>query len=286
MRFNALAQVYSRLVICAAAAVVLSGCITPSEKRGMKDDIFSVQTRLLNLERLLADTSKDAKSSGDSATRRIASTQSELERLSREMQQVHGDIDALKVGVATGSMPGVDSATQEHSVGATMTKLSLRLDAIEASQQELLDVIKKAGQKGAGAKKKDSKALADADELQKAYDHRRYKQVVEDAPKLTKGGAAKDRETARFLLASSQFKLGNFQDAALKFSDFLESKPTGKYLAEAKLRLGDCFHRLGDNATAQVYYAEVVKEYPTSQEAAKANDHIAEMAATKSSAQH
>ena len=281
-KVRGLGRSLSTLVLAAA----FSACITPSEKHGMKDDIFNVQTRLLNLERLLADTSKDAKTSGDSATRRIASTQSELERLSHEMQQVHGEIDALKVGVSTGQMPGVDPATQEHSVAATMAKLSERLDAIETSQQELLDVIKKAGQKGAGAKKKDSKAIADADELQKAYDKHRYKQIVEDAPKLTRVGAAKDRELARFLLASSEFKLGNFQEAALKFSDFLESKPAEKFLPEAKLRLGDCFHRLGDNATARVYYAEVVKEFPASQEAAKATEHIAEMAATKSPAKH
>ena len=86
----------------------LTACITPSEKKQMKDDLFNVQTRVLNLERLLTDTSKEGKSNAEAAVRRIASTQAELERMSRELQQVHGDIDALKVGVSTGEMPGLD----------------------------------------------------------------------------------------------------------------------------------------------------------------------------------
>lgn len=145
-----------RAVVGGAAVLgmlsMLSGCITASEKKGMKEDIFNVQTRLLNLERLLADTSKDAKNNGESATRRIASTQSEIERLSHEMAQVHGEIDALRVGVTTGQMPGVDPATQEHSVAATLAKFGERLDTIEAAQQEIIEAIKKAG--GKSVKKK------------------------------------------------------------------------------------------------------------------------------------
>ena len=151
--------------------VGISSCITPSEKRLMKDDIYSVQMRLLNLERLLADTSKDAKNSGESATKRIASTQTELERMSRELQVVHGEIDALKVGVTTGQLPGADSSTQEHSVARNLSKLTERIGAVESAQEDLIEALKKAGVKG-GKKKDSRKTATDVAELQKAFDER------------------------------------------------------------------------------------------------------------------
>lgn len=136
------------LLLC----VSFTACITPGEKRVMKDDIYSVQMRLLNLERLLADTSKDAKSTGDSATKRIASTQAELERMSRELQMIRGEIDALRVGVLTGQLPGADPSSQEHSVAKNLTKLSDRVAAVESAQEDLIEVLKKAGVKS-GKKK-------------------------------------------------------------------------------------------------------------------------------------
>lgn len=80
-------------------------------------------------------------------------------------------------------------------------------------------------------------------------------------------------------MAESQFRVGNIQEAALKFNDFVDSKPAS-HLAEAKMRLGDCFRHLGDNATAKVYYDEVTKQFPGSPEATKAGERLGELAAT------
>ena len=253
----------------------ISSCITPSEKRVMKDDIYSVQMRLLNLERLLADTSKDAKNSGESATKRIASTQAELERMSRELQVVHGEIDALKVGVTTGQLPGADASTQEHSVARNLTKLTERIGAVESAQEDLIEALKKAGVKG-GKKKDPRKTATDVAELQKAFDEKHFKQVLEEGSKLPKPASGDEQEQLQFLLAESQFRLGNIKDAALKFNDFVDSKPSPKYLGTAKLRLGDCFRHLGDVATSNVFYEELIKEFPSSDEAAKARERLAE----------
>jgi TolA-binding protein len=64
------------------------------------------------------------------------------------------------------------------------------------------------------------------------------------------------------------------REAALKFNEFLESKPGKKYLATAKMRIGDCFRHLGDGATAKVYYEELIKEFPDSDEATKAKEGL------------
>ena len=251
--------------------LIIGGCITPREKRDLQNDLFNVQTRLLTLERSLSDTSKDARHTGESASRRLASTQSEMERIGHEMQQIRGDIDALKVGVTTGQMPGREN--QQNSVSSQLGRLSDRLDDIEQNQEELLDALKKAGL-SKSSKKTASKKTGTIEELQNFFDGKKYKQVIEDAPRLTSTGSAADKEKARFLLAEAYFKLGKMREAALKYSEFIESHPSPKLIPSVKLRLGDCFRHLGDKATAQIYYEELMKEFPDSDEATKAKERL------------
>jgi TolA-binding protein len=42
------------------------------------------------------------------------------------------------------------------------------------------------------------------------------------------------------------------------------------------MRLGDCFRHLGDNETAKLYYEELIRDFPNTDEAAKAKERLAE----------
>src|SRR5262249_48489802 len=156
---------------------------------------------------------------------------------------------------------------KEGSVASTLNTLTQRLDAVEAAQEDVLEAIKKAGaaSKKTADKKDSKKKLGGADELQQAYDDKHYKQVTEDAPKPLKESKGAAKEQIRFLLAESFFKLGKMRDAALKFNELVESKPSAKYMPLAKMRIGDCFKNLGDDTTARLYYEELIKEYPKSE---------------------
>jgi TolA-binding protein len=245
--------------------------MTPKEKKDMQNDMFNVQTRLLSLERTLTDSTKEAKDTGEGAAKRVASAQADMERLSRDIQQIRGDIDALKVGVSTGRLPGADAS--EQTLGDKLDSMAERLEAVEQSQEELLGALKKAGLNAPGKGK--DKGVANAKDLQKAFDAKRYKQVTEEAPKLLKKADGKDKEQVMFLHAEALFKLGKMREAALKYNDFLEVKPGDKLVPVAKMRIGDCFRSLGDGETAKVYYEELIKEFPDSDEAAKAKERMA-----------
>jgi TolA-binding protein len=43
------------------------------------------------------------------------------------------------------------------------------------------------------------------------------------------------------------------------------------------MRIGDCFKNLGDDTTARLYYEELIKEYPKSEEASKARESLAKL---------
>ena len=268
---------HQRLALAVFFLMTVSGCITPSEKKNMQGDIFNVQTRLLTLEQQLTENKSEVKTTGDSASKRIASAKADMDKIQSELQRIHGDIDTLRVGVVTGQLPGTDPE-KEGSVAATLNALSARIEAIEAAQEDLLDAIKKSGgSKHTADKKADKHKVGGVDELQQAFDDKHFKQVVDEAPKFVKESKGIEREQARFLLAESYFKLGKMRDAALKFNELVDSKPSGKYLPASKMRIGDCFKSLGDESTARLYYEETIKDYPKSEEAAKAKERLAEL---------
>lgn len=252
------------------------GCITPKEKKDMQGDIFNLQTRLLTLERELADTSKESKGTADSATKRLASTRAEIERLSSELQKIRGELDAIRIGVVTGRMPGVD-ANQEGSVAATISRVEERLVSLEQTQTEILEAISKAGVKKNSKKPTTRKSTVSLSELQSSFDGKKYKTVTEDAPLVIKEGDVSERSQAFYLLAESYFKLGDMRIAAIKYNEFLDSKPPKSFLPIVKMRLGDCFRNLGDADTAKIYYEELIREFPDSSEASKAKERLAEI---------
>lgn len=267
-----------RLFIVAAGtafvASALSGCITPSEKRQLRNDLFAAQTRILTLEKQLADTSKEAKTSGASNVKKIASTQADMDRILRDIQILRGELDAVKHAMRTGVVPGEESAGEEG--GMTLPKLAERVEAIEQAQEELLEALNKAGVKK-GAKKSARKPSGNLKELETAFKAKRYKDVVDDAAEVIKKESGDNKAEARYLWAEAYFKLGKMRDAALKFNDLADSKPPKSMLPAVKMRLGDCFRNLGDPATAKIYYEELVNDFPSTDEALKAKERIAEL---------
>ena len=89
------------LPFCLVGFLLVSGCITPQQKRQMDDDIYRLQTKVLELESSLNHTKSADQKIGESNIKTIASTSSDVERLGLEVKRMKGDIDALRVGVQT-----------------------------------------------------------------------------------------------------------------------------------------------------------------------------------------
>ena len=56
-----------------------------------------------------------------------------MEKMEIDLQKMKGDIDALRVGVMTGQMPGTDP-DQEGSIAKTLNELGARLEKVEEDQ--------------------------------------------------------------------------------------------------------------------------------------------------------
>lgn len=259
-----------KLAIVSALYVCSTGCFTPNKERQLNSDIYSLQQRTFELEKKLSDKSSTQQTSSDTTKKSIASTTMTVEKLEIEIQRLKGELDALKVGIRTGQVPGEE--VEEGTLIYTINDILTRMESVEESQAEILAAIR--GDKKDKKDKKDSDsaskstAINTVDELSSAFDKKLYPKVISEAPDLLKKVNKKSsKETIMFLYAESLYKLGKLRDAALKFNDFIDAKPSKEKIAHAKLRMGDCFRHLGDNATSKVYYSELIEEFPGTEQA-------------------
>lgn len=85
-----------------------------------------------------------------------------------------------------------------------------------------------------------------------------------------KKAKGKEREQILIAFGESLLKVGRPKEAALQFNEVVESKPSDKNMAIAKLRLGDAFKAMGDKDTSRLFYDEVATKYANSPEGEKA----------------
>ena len=255
--------------------VITSGCVTPQQKKDLDDDIYRLQTRVLQLESGMSNSRANDQKSGESHNKTLAATTSDVERLNVDVKRMKGDIDALKIGVQTGQMPGQETP-QEGSIGAQLAEINARLEAVENQQKEIVASLEHASEKSVSKKPNDRKegttgsANADSASLQTAFDRKHYKEVAEDAPTVLKKSKGKDREQVLMIYGESLMRLNRPKEAALQFNELVELKPSDKPLAVAKLRLGDAFKAMGDKDTSKLFYEEVAAKYAGTPEGDKA----------------
>ena len=121
--------------------LMLAGCFTPAKERQLRDEIFNLQTRVMQLESALMDENTPA---GEAAKRRLASTAADIEKLSSEMSRIKGELDAMKIGVTTGFMPGVEG-DQANTLGGRLRALTEQMAALEANQGDVISSLEKQG---------------------------------------------------------------------------------------------------------------------------------------------
>jgi len=250
-----------RWLLVATTLIASAACLTPAEKRSMQNDIFTLQTRTVQMEALLKDRSNDLRTNSNKASKRLASTATELDRLRLDIQIIKGEIDALRVGVQSGQMP--DANPNDSSVANTLKSVMERLANIESQQDKIISALE---QKPV-ASAQPSKPTASTGNLDADFRAKNWPAVVTLAPKkLKQTNNLSKKQKILYYLAEGLYQTKKISDAALKFNEYLDAGGT-KYKTKAKLRLGDCFRELGDAATAKTYYEELVKEFPKSKEA-------------------
>jgi TolA-binding protein len=279
--------------LCGLLAVLtMTSCVTVAREKEIRKDIFDIQTRMMRFEQVYE------KQTGDTARQKFAAAATELDRVRTDINRLNGDVDALRMGVQSGKMPGTPDTPE--TVAARLKGLEDKLTLVQTAQEEILQLLEKGGNakglkaskadpdrdKGDKAGKDDKTAKTDAGEgvefknfgaMKSAFQKNRFRDVSEAAPKVIHGLKGKDKDEAIYMYAESLFRSGNTLDAALQFNNYMDTKPRRERVAHSKLRLGDCFRAQGDVGTAKIYFQEIIKEFPTSSEAKRSKERLADL---------
>lgn len=266
-------------------AFSINACVTHSAMNTWLADMHKLKKRVLELERGLLEATQESADKGDISTKQYTSNRQRLDDIDAQLQKVMGLLDAVKVGVITGKYPGIDSSGE--SIADSISDLQMRIGEIESSHTVLMQEFKRLvalyDKKHRLKQNKKRKTISSLKGLRTAFEKKRYLHVFEDAKRVIKRMQESDnkheaKHEAMYLHAESAFKLGKIRDAALYFNELVEqSAEEDKYTKTAKTRLGDCFRYLGDVATAKLFYEDIVRSYPESQEATKAEEKLQAM---------
>ena len=159
-------------------------------------------------------------------------------------------LDTLKVAIRKGYIPG--ELADETSLYARVEKLE-KQGSVAPSPG--VAVAKAPEKKSVEAPQKLNYA-----QINQAFHDKQYDLVIQNAPRYYKGSHAKG---SRYLVAESHYQKGRWSKAALGFNELLEMKPSDKVLPHVRMRMGNCFEKMGKMDAAQVYYQELLQLHPT-----------------------
>lgn len=268
---------YTFKLVILLATVSSASCMSFRAEKQMRDDMFKMQTRLLELEKGVQKDSAGISKRADQASQGVASISSSINSLEREIQQLGGQVDMFKYALEKGEMPG--AMESEDSLFSRLSNIEERVAQMEETQKDILTMIEGLDTKGKNKSNlKSNKSIGSLSEAREAFKKKRYSYLKRDIPALKKKMSRKSsKQELSYLYAESLYKLGSLKDAAIEFHDFLDSKPAKKYLPHAKMRMGDCYRHLGDKETASIYYEELISEYPKTTEATWAKERLAKI---------
>lgn len=257
-----------------AAAMMISlgavpACFTPAKERQLRDEIFSLQTRVMQLESALMDENTPA---GEAARRRLASTATDIEKLNSEIGKLKGEVDAVRIGASTGFMPGIEG-DQANTVGGKLRDLSERMATIEATQGEVVSSLERQGVDIKGAKASRGNVARGTDKsLEKAPPRDEEPAASErDNVKSEPVRDSKTKEEAKKTDGKGLLTVKQFRDAFGKrqFKRIIEDGPAAiKSAAKPKEKeeitwlLAESHYKLGQMREAALQFNEFIDSKP------------------------
>ena len=285
-------------------SVLLFSHLACQTKEDLERDrkIFSLQTRILQLEKIFHKENKSTQKTGKTLSLGLAESKVRQEEVWETLQSLKGELQTLRHFTGANELSPESLSSQnldkrflsiEKKI-ENLAEVKEKINTLDKTQNDILknmeNLVKLAAslkkevkaQLAASLKKEKKKTRTKMSSLasyEKAFKEKRYLHVVEDYSSLSAKTKASNKARFGYLHAESLFKLGRISAAALSFDELLKEKNTGKKTSKIYLRLGDCFRLLGEKKTALIYYEELLEKYPKSKEVNLAKDYLKKLKA-------
>jgi len=248
----------------------LGGCLATPRSMRMEQDFDEMKRRLAGLERNVASMRSDQTGAEndrlDSAVRRQADLQANLDALRVELQTVKGRLD--------------DVARQPQDLRQELDliqqDMGLKLNSIEDRLQKIEMSPGAAQATQPAAVPQSPKGLYEEGLrlIQKENNLAAGRQVLEDF--LRKYPQDELAVNAMYWIGETYYGEKKYENAILQFQDVIQKFGDHPKVASALLKQGLSFKALGDTKNAKVLLQRVVELFPLSDEAKTAKQRLAE----------
>lgn len=217
------------LAVAAACLLLLPGCLTSSQTKGLQADIDAIQAQLLQLQREHAAL-------GDQLQGQAAMIAAALQERQESQRVEQADLTA-EVGSLT---------VQMDVLGAKLDDTNYRLSSLAAEIQAARELWSRAPAAASAAPPGDG-------------DGGPVPAVGTPASAPVSGGASPDEI---FNTAYADYTKGNYPLAILGFQEYLEKFPATDFSDDALYWIGESYYSQGKYADAAEALGEVSRRYP------------------------
>jgi tol-pal system protein YbgF len=216
------------------------------------------------------------------AEKNNAGMKEEEEKLTARLKDLELSIDDLKKRVMPSEKVQPDSSkeeTKDANEAATAEKSKTAEDGKLVTGTEKVQQTEKKTE-GNKAPKEDVKDVYLA-----GYQAFKDGKTAEARAKLT--SVLKDypdneySDNARFWIAESYYKDGNYEDAILTYEELLKKNPKSDKVPGAMLKQGLSFYALKDERTGKIILEKLIEQFPDSEQAKTAKKKIGKPAPSK-----
>ncbi|HQL00210.1 MAG TPA: tol-pal system protein YbgF [Smithellaceae bacterium] len=271
---------YFVYLMLSVAAFVTCGCATSSDLRMLKSEMNQqMEEKLVAFDAKIGDLKKEQdKNSAALATIRKgqANTTADFSELRDQIQQLRGQIEALKKEVTQDEPPRKDAEVEEK-----LNQMLLKINFIE----NFLEIGRKdvpvngnapvAAPKNGQGKPDRAAIYASAYQLfqegQYGKAREAFVQFLAEHPK------SEYSDNAQFWIGECYFFEKKYEQAILEYDKVTKNYPGGNKVSYALLKQGLSFLNLGDKTSAKLLLQQVIREYPNTNQARIARSKLQEI---------
>lgn len=263
----------------AACLMLFSGCATTKDLDRASGDlnrkIEIVNQKLTATDSNIQTLKKEVGANVDGLRKSQANTGADLTELREQVQQLQGQVDALRKEIGGAGRAGHDDTKEK------LEQLASKVNFLET----YLAIGEKNGHtsSGNGSKAKEPAKGKTARDDQYAtayayYKEGKYEKARNEFQNFLKAYPKTSySDNAQFWIGESYYLEKKYEKAILEYEKVIKSYPNGNKTAQSLFRQGSCFLALGDKASARLIFQQVIKDYPNTSQARSARSKLLEL---------
>ena len=257
--------------------IVLSGCALQQDVISLDDRLAQSERRYAeaeqknkNLESKLSEYGKSLDKDDKDLRSKTASQSAMIDSLREEIRILSGRLEEAeyflkqKIQAFEKSSEVIDKTTNSNKNRIARLEQYLNFESTASGQKSIAD-------SGKTSEKQVENQLSEDGIYQsakQAYDQGDFEAAREGFNKLiTQYPTSKNADNAQFWIGEIYYHEKWYEKAILEYQKVIEIYPKGNKVQASLLKQGFAFLNLGDKSNARLILSELIKKYPTSNEA-------------------